>query len=57
MEHQNQMLDQYLRNYINYQQDSWLYWLAMAEYAYNKQKQDPGGTELCPKPHDHAGKT
>ena len=32
---QNQMLEQYLRSYINYQQDNWVYWLLLAEYAYN----------------------
>ena len=34
-EHQNQMLEQYLRSYVNYQQDNWVYWLPLAEYAYN----------------------
>lgn len=32
---QNQTLEQYLRSYINYQQDDWVYWLFLAEYAYN----------------------
>ena len=34
-ERQNQMLEQYLRTYVNYQQDNWARLLPMAEYAYN----------------------
>ena len=34
-ERQNQTLEQYLRAYINYQQDDWVEWLRMAEFAYN----------------------
>ena len=34
-ERQNQTLEQYLRSYINYQQDDWVQWLPMAEFAYN----------------------
>ena len=34
-ERQNQTLEQYLRSYINYQQDDWISWLPMAEFAYN----------------------
>ena len=31
----NTILDQYLRGYINYQQDNWTEILPMAEFAYN----------------------
>ena len=34
-ERQNQTLVQYLRCYVNYQQDDWLYWLPIADFAYN----------------------
>ena len=34
-ERQNQTLEQYLRGYANYQQDDWVTWLAIAEFAYN----------------------
>ncbi len=34
-ERQNQTLEQYLRGYANYQQDDWVSWLAIAEFAYN----------------------
>ncbi len=34
-ERQNQTLEQYLRGYGNYQQDDWVSWLAIAEFAYN----------------------
>ena len=37
-ERQNSTLEQYLRCYINYQQDDWAYWLPMAEYAYNNSR-------------------
>ena len=37
-ERQNQTLEQYLRCYVNYQQDDWVYWLPMAEYAYNNSR-------------------
>ena len=29
------MLEQYLQGYANYQQDDWVAWLAIAEFAYN----------------------
>ncbi len=32
---QNCVLEQYLRSYINYQQDDWTPLLALAEFAYN----------------------
>ena len=35
MERQNQILEQYLRSYINYQQNNWIWWLPLAEFAYN----------------------
>src|SRR6266481_5982963 len=35
MEHTNQVLEQYLRVYMNYQQDDWATLLPMAEFAYN----------------------
>jgi hypothetical protein len=34
----NQELEQYLRIYINYQQDDWSEWLSLAEFAYNNQE-------------------
>ncbi len=39
-ERQNQTFEQYLRNYVNYQQDDWASWLAFAEYAYNNSHHD-----------------
>ncbi len=35
MEHANQVLEQYLWVYTNYQQDNWAILLPMAEFAYN----------------------
>ena len=34
-ERQNSVLEQYLRSYVNYQQDDWAPLLALAEFAYN----------------------
>jgi hypothetical protein len=34
-ERQNQTLEQYLRAYVNYQQDDWVTWLPLAEFAHN----------------------
>src|SRR5260221_5143883 len=34
-EHANQVLEQYLQGYTNYQQDDWVTLLPMAEFAYN----------------------
>ncbi len=34
-ERQNSVLEQYLQNYVNYQQDDWAPLLALAEFAYN----------------------
>lgn len=42
-ERQNQTLEQYLRSYVNYQQDDWLYWLPMAEFSYNNSTQSSTG--------------
>jgi hypothetical protein len=39
-ERQNQTLEQYLRNYVNYQQNDWASWLAFVEYAYNNSHHD-----------------
>src|SRR5258708_14225861 len=35
MEHANQVLEQYLQGYTNYQQDNWATLLPMAKFAYN----------------------
>jgi hypothetical protein len=35
IERQNQTLESYLRSYVNYQQNDWIKWLSIAEYAYN----------------------
>src|SRR5258708_37444533 len=35
MEHANQVLEQYLRVYTNYQQDDWVTLLPMAKFTYN----------------------
>ncbi len=37
---QNQTLEQYFRNYVNYQQNDWTSWLAFVEYAYNNSHHD-----------------
>ena len=34
-ERQNQTLEQYLRTFVNYQQDDWAQWLIVAAFAYN----------------------
>lgn len=34
-ERQNSTLEQYLRAFINFQQDDWVQWLPKAEFAYN----------------------
>jgi hypothetical protein len=39
-ERQNQTLEQYLRNYVNYQQNDWTSWFAFVEYAYNNSHHD-----------------
>ncbi len=35
IERQNQTLESYLRSYVNYQQNDWVRWFNIAEYAYN----------------------
>jgi hypothetical protein len=35
---QNQTLEQYLRCYVNYQQDDWVFWLSMTKYVYNNSR-------------------
>ena len=42
-ERQNQTLEQYLRGYINYQQDDWVRLLPMAEFAYNNSRHSVTG--------------
>ncbi len=37
---QNQTFEQYFRNYVNYQQNDWVSWLAFAKYAYNDNHHD-----------------
>jgi hypothetical protein len=37
-ERMNQELEQYLRIYVNYQQDDWSEWLSLAEFTYNNQE-------------------
>jgi hypothetical protein len=34
-ERKNETLEQYLRAYVNYQQDDWVTWLPLSEFAYN----------------------
>jgi len=34
----NQEIGTFLRHYVNYQQDNWMEWLAMAEFQYNDKK-------------------
>jgi hypothetical protein len=34
----NQELEQYLKIYVNYQQDDWSEWLSLAEFAYDNQE-------------------
>jgi hypothetical protein len=45
-ERTNQTLEAYLRAYINYQQDDWVTWLPIAEFAYNNAKH--AGTTVSP---------
>jgi hypothetical protein len=35
MERTNQTIEQYLRHYVNYQQNDWVVYLLMAQFAYN----------------------
>lgn len=45
-ERMNQTMEQYLRAYVNYQQDDWTDWLPLAEFAYNNSRQS--STEQSP---------
>ena len=45
-ERQNSILKQYLRNLVNYQQNDWLKWLSLAEFAYNNS--DHVSTKISP---------
>ena len=42
-ENSNQILEQYLRSYVNYLQDDWVNWLPMAEFAANNHKSESTG--------------
>jgi hypothetical protein len=35
IEKQNQTFESYLKSYVNYQQNDWIKWFSIAEYAYN----------------------
>ena len=39
-ENSNQVLEQYLRSYVNYAQDDWVNWLPLAEFAANNHKSE-----------------
>ncbi|EGX43835.1 hypothetical protein AOL_s00212g2, partial [Orbilia oligospora ATCC 24927] len=39
----NSIVEQYLRAYVNYQQDDWVEWLPLAEYSYNNKISDTTG--------------
>jgi transposase InsO family protein len=43
-EHTNAILEQYLRAYINYEQDDWSSWLSQAEFANNAHILETTGT-------------
>jgi len=34
----NQEIGTFLRHYVNYQQDNWMEWLAIAEFQYNDKR-------------------
>jgi hypothetical protein len=42
-ENSNQILEQYLRSYVNYLQDDWVNWLPMAEFAANNYQSESTG--------------
>lgn len=46
MERQNRSLEQYLRNYVNYEQDDWAPLLPLAKFAYNSATHS--STEMIP---------
>ena len=37
-EQMNQMIEQYLQHYVNYEQNDWVTFLPMAQFAYNNAK-------------------
>jgi transposase InsO family protein len=39
----NSVLEQYLRSYINFDQDDWVKWLPLAEFAYNNSRHSSTG--------------
>ena len=44
----NQVIEQYLRIYINYQQNDWVAWLALSEFSYNNSiNSSTGMTPFC----------
>jgi hypothetical protein len=43
-EHFNAIMEQYLCAYVSYQQDDWIKWLPMAEFAANNQTSASIGT-------------
>ena len=45
-ERTNQTLEQYLRNYVNHDQDDWVKWLPTAQFAYNSA--DSEATKVSP---------
>jgi hypothetical protein len=45
-EHLNQEIEQYLRVFVNYQQDDWSEWLSLAEFSYN----DKVNSSTCQTP-------
>jgi len=40
----NRIMEQYLRSYVNYQQDDWCQWLPMAEFMGNNHSSETTGT-------------
>ena len=46
-------MKQYLRSYVNYQQDDWVCWLPMAEFAYNNSKNASTGVSPFFAAYDH----
>jgi hypothetical protein len=46
MERQNLTFKQHLRAYINNLQDDWVYWLPLAEFAYNNSVHASTGVTL-----------
>ena len=46
IERLNQTLEQYLCNYVNYQQDDYVFWLKLAEFTYNNSVHSSTGIAL-----------